>query len=290
MEVSPLLPASVSAASVLLKAVATDVTALVLPSPAAATATADPEAAVRSQLTNLVTSEKPPPLADSLQTLKAELADRPEERQAIDQVLPDDREPPTPDRLRTAVRDGGNHLESKLARGERVPPGSDLKADLLNLARTLPAAALALSAVERQQAANALAPPGLAVYAIPFPDGPNRRTLGLGVEVDQPDADGTPSSRFRVTLHVPLSGLGETWIDAAGDGSRLRTVLFVSDAAGRERVRAEADGLAAELRKEGFASVSVEVRDATEMNDSQRRRANAVREGLPAGGVLDVVA
>jgi hypothetical protein len=179
-------------------------------------------------------------------------------------------------------------------------PATDLKGGLLALARTVtdlaaafPAAAATLDGIERQQATNVLTHQngGMAVFAIPFPDGPHWRTLGLGIEPDrtsEPDPDGRPSG-FRVMMHVPLSTLGETWIDASAEANRLRAVLYVSDASARERVRGELSDLRTELQAGGFADVALDVRPANDLTDAQRRKANAVREGVPEqGGLLDV--
>jgi hypothetical protein len=207
------------------------------------------------------------------------------------------------------VEDGGTHFEAKLARAadpatpdRPVPPAphTDLKGGLLALARTVtdlatafPAAAATLDGIERQQATNVLTQQngGMAVFAIPFPDGPHWRTLGLGIEPDRtsdPDAAGRPTA-FRVMMHVPLTTLGETWIDASAEANRLRAVLYVSDATSRERVRGELSELRSELQAGGFADVALDVRPAGDLTDAQRRKANAVREGLPEqGGLLDV--
>jgi len=131
----------------------------------------------------------------------------------------------------------------------------------------------------------------MAVYQIPFPDGPHWRTLGLGIEPDrnsEPDSNGKASG-FRVMMHVPLTTLGETWIDASAESNRLRAVLYVSDAEARDRVRAELPELRSELQAGGFAEVLLDVRPAVDLTESQRRKANAIREGVPEhGGLLDV--
>ena len=121
---------------------------------------------------------------------------------------------------------------------------------------------------------------------VPFQDGPHWRTLSLGLEPDREgttDDTGRPTG-FRVMMHVPLSGLGETWIDAGADGPRLRAVMYLSDAAARERVRPELAGLRA-----GFAGGRVRRRAAglkptADLTDRQRRRANAIRAGRSRAG------
>jgi hypothetical protein len=184
-----------------------------------------------------------------------------------------------------------------------TPPDAhahDLKGGLLkllkavpDLAPALPMTTAVLDGIERQQAVNVLAQQngGLYVFQVPFPDGPHWRTLSLGVEPDRAggrDPAGRPTG-FRVMMHVPLSELGETWIDAGADGPRLRAVLYLSDEAGRDRLRPDLPELGRELRAAGFADVLLDVRPAADLTDRQRRRANAMRAGAPeGGGMLDV--
>lgn len=178
---------------------------------------------------------------------------------------------------------------------------ADLKGGLLNLLRAIPevtsapVAASVLDGIERQQAVNVLAQQngGPLVFQIPFPDGPHWRTLNLGVEPDRSgptDPQGRPTG-YRVMMHVPLSDLGETWIDAGADGSRLRAVLYVSDPAARERVRAELATLRPDVLAAGYSDVWLDVRPATALTPQQRQRANAIRGAAPeSGGLLDVSA
>ena len=218
-------------------------------------------------------------------------------------LLPSPDEPPTADQIKQLVEDGGTHFEAKLARaadGSRpTPPDphTDLKSGLLALARSVsnlstafPAAAATLHGIERQQAVNVLAQQsgGMAVFQIPFPDGDLWRTLALGLEPDRGsprDSAGRPTA-FRVMMHVPLTTLGETWIDATAEQSRLRAVVYVSNATARDRVRAELPELRTELRAGGFGEVLLDVRPTTDLTAAQRRTANALREGVPAGGGL----
>lgn len=268
--------------------------------------------------TAILRTDKPPPIGESLPSLVKELATLPADatvrpaatqvKELAVQLLPSPDEPPSAERIKQLVEDGGTHFEAKLARAAESPdagrptPHTDLKSGLLSLARTVtdlsaafPAAAATLDGIERQQAVNVLAQQsgGMAVFHIPFPDGPHWRTLGLGIEPDRtstPDGAGRPTA-FRVMMHVPLTALGETWIDASAESSRLRAVLYVSDAEARERVRAELPDLRGELRAGGFGEVLLDVRPAADLTDAQRRVANAVREGVPAGGgLLDVQA
>lgn len=269
--------------------------------------------------TAILRTDKPPPLGDTLPSLVKELATPPadpkvqtvaaEVRDVAAKLLPEADHPPTAERIKQLVEDGGTHFEAKLARAAdptttdrpTLPTHStDLKGGLLSLARSVsdlasafPAAAATLNGIERQQAVNVLAQQngGMAVFQVPFPDGPNWRTVGLGIESDgnsPRDANGRATG-FRVMMHVPLSSLGETWIDASADASHLRAVLYVSDPAARERVRADLPELKAELRAGGFSEVLLDVRPAGDLTDAQRRKANAIREGVPeGGGLLDV--
>jgi len=269
--------------------------------------------------TAILRTDKPPPLGDTLPSLVKELASPPadpkvrtaaaEVRDVAAKLLPEADQPPTAERIKQLVEDGGTHYEAKLARAadpttpdRPAPPThhTDLKGGLLSLARSVsdlassfPAAAATLNGIERQQAVNVLAQQngGMAVFQVPFPDGPNWRTVGLGFEPDGSsprDANGRATG-FRVMMHVPLSSLGETWIDASAEASHLRAVLYVSDADARERVRADLPELRAELRAGGFSEVLLDVRPAGDLTDAQRRKANAIREGVPeGGGLLDV--
>lgn len=269
--------------------------------------------------TAILRTDKPPPLGDTLPSLVKELTAPPAEpavraaaaevRDVAVKLLPSPDEPPTAEKIKQLVEDGGTHFEAKLARAAEAPrtdrpdpptPHTNLKSGLLSLARTVadlsaafPAAAATLDGIERQQAVNVLSQQngGMAVFQIPFPDGPHWRTLGLGIEPDrnsQTDSNGKPSG-FRVMMHVPLTTLGETWIDASAESTRLRAVLYVSDAEARERVRGELPELRSELQAGGFGEVLLDVRPAVDLTDSQRRKANAIREGVPeGGGLIDV--
>lgn len=178
----------------------------------------------------------------------------------------------------------------------------DLKAGLMRLlkaahelgtAASFPAARAALDGIEAQQAANVLArEQGTpVVLQIPFPDRDSWRTLNLAVESDRPagqDAD-EAEARVRVLMHVPLSGLGETWIDAGLGGDRFRAVLYLERSAARDRVRAELPALRTELADEGFTEVLLDVRSAAELPTDRRKQAAAMRFGrTDAATVLDV--
>jgi hypothetical protein len=181
----------------------------------------------------------------------------------------------------------------------------DLKGDLLRLlqaaqdlggsarATVVPAAQAALSGIESQQAANALAQSANAPYAVqvPFPDGGQWRTLHLSLEPQnqpgRPDAE--RAGRFRVFMHVPLNDLGETWIDAGLAGDQFRATIYLDRAPVRDRVRAALPELATELRTDGFSEVLLDVRAAADLPDRHRREAAALQTGRPESvSVLDV--
>jgi hypothetical protein len=190
---------------------------------------------------------------------------------------------------------------------ERPPPESlappDLKGALLRLlqaardigeaAPPLAATRAALDGVEANQAANVFAREQGTPYIlqVPFPDRDTWRTLHLAVESDRPardDADGRPNG-FRLLMHVPLAGLGETWIDAGLSADRFRAVLYLDAAPARERVRSELPALRGELAAGGFAEVLLDVRPAADLPARRRQLAAAMAAGRPAdGSVLDV--
>lgn len=180
--------------------------------------------------------------------------------------------------------------------------GTDLKGDLLRLLQTVqdlggtvqaPAAQTALHGIEAQQATNTLAQTNAAPYLlqIPFPDGQELRTLSLSLEPqnrpDQPDAE--QAGRFRMLMHVPLSDLGETWIDAGLAGDKFRATIYLDRAAIRDRVRAALPELRTELQSDGFSEVLLDVRASDELPSRQKREASAMQAGRPnTVSVLDV--
>ena len=117
--------------------------------------------------------------------------------------------------------------------------GTDLKDALLRLlvaaqefgtSLELPAARSALSGIETLQAANVFAQAEETPYIlqIPYPDGAAWRTLSLAVEPEDRRGRGSGTSGgFRMLMHVPLSTLGETWIDAALTGNNLPRRLLL---------------------------------------------------------------
>lgn len=178
----------------------------------------------------------------------------------------------------------------------------DLKGDLLRLLQAVndlggnlraPAAEAAVRGIEAQQAANVLAQASGTPYflQVPFPDGGEWRTLRLSLEPQhRPDqADAERAGRFRVFMHVPLTDLGETWIDAGLSGERFRATIYLDQAAVRDRVRAALPDLHTELAAEGFSEVLLDVRSSGELPEGRRKAAGSVQAGRPdAVSVLDV--
>jgi hypothetical protein len=280
----------------------------------------DLAAAVKPLLAELATLQSPtqatgaePPQPVAVREAAAAVRD------TVRAFLPSDARPPDKAELKNLVENGGMHFEAKLARlvAEDVVPapaadgtparperliGADLKGDLLRLLQAVqdlggatqaPAAKAALGGIEAQQAANALAQNGATPYflQVPFPDGGEWRTLYLALEPEhhgsQPDS-GRPGG-FRMLMHVPLTDLGETWIDAGLSDRRFRAVLYLETSTARDRVAAELPGLRDELRAEGFAEVLLDVRPAADLPARARRQAAAMRAGHPESvSVLDV--
>ncbi|VTT97891.1 unnamed protein product [Gemmataceae bacterium] len=183
------------------------------------------------------------------------------------------------------------------------PVGPDLKGDLLRLIQTVhdlggaaaevPVARTALNGIEVQQALNTLAQAQGTPYVlqVPFPDGDQLRTLHLALE---PDRSARPDDRpgdggFRLLMHVPLSDLGETWIDAGLVRNRFRAVLYLDQPETRDRVQAALPGLREELIAGGFDEVLLDVRPTRDLPAARRQQGAAMRSGRPgAGSVLDV--
>lgn len=275
--------------------------------------------------TALLRGSKPPDLGAALKPLLAELAAIHQNgggpsspilrdaagavRDAVNGFLPSDH-PPDEAQLRSLVEDGGLHYEAKLTRlasggeGSTDPAAAvrgDLKGALLQLLRaahdlgataSVPAAQTTLDGVEAQQAANVLAQNNAGPYVlqVPFPDAGTWRTLHLAVESDRggkPEAD--QPGGFRLLMHVPLTELGETWIDAGLSGNRFRAVLYLDQTATRDRVRTELPGLRTELLSDGFAEVLLDVRPAGDLPARRRQQAAMMQAGrLSPDAVLDV--
>lgn len=219
-------------------------------------------------------------------------------------TTPDTSQPSEPKSETVNRADNGTSVRNDPAArrepSDSIQPKHDLKGGLLNLLRAVsnlsaefPVAGTMLNGIERQQAVNVMAAQdgGPFVIQVPFPDGQQWRTASMGVEPDRSgtrDESGRPSA-FRVMMHVPLSELGDTWIDAGADGPRLRATLFLTDAHARDRVRPELADLRQELQAAGFTDVLLDVRTAAQLTDQQRRKVNAIRSVAPeSGGLLDV--
>src|SRR5205823_5316263 len=144
----------------------------------------------------------------------------------------------------------------------------------LGVASRAPQAQAALHGIESQQAANALAQANGTPYylQVPFPDGGVWRTMRLSLEPqnqpDRPDAD--RAGRFRLFMHVPLTDLGETWIDAGLAGDKFRATIYLDSPAVRDRVRAALPDLHAELRADGFSEVLLDVRASSDLPERHR--------------------
>lgn len=225
--------------------------------------------------------------------------------QTLRAILPAESRPPNAGELRQLVEDGGLHFEAKLARAaehpDSPPPKGDLKGDLLRLfqvvrdlgAADVPAARAALDGIEAQQAANVLAQANATPYflQLPFPEGGEWRTMHLALEREARGDEAEHRGSFRLLMHVPLTDLGETWIDAGLAGTQFRAVMYLERADARDRVRAELPSLRAELSGEGFGEVLLDVRPAGDLPAARRRLGSELRAGHPESvSLLDVKA
>lgn len=246
-------------------------------------------------------------------------------RDALGAFLPSASRPPNSTELQNLVENGGLLFEAKLARlvtanenpsdGESSNPNQngsgtaqpnrqsspDLKESLLRLLQAvrdfgnvaqMPATRAALDGIEAQQAANVFAQDQGKPYVlqVPFPDGGEWRTLHLAVEPERNRRQGSgESGDFRLLMHVPLTDLGETWIDAGLSSNRFRALLYLDGADARDRVRAELPGLRTELLDGGFSEVLLDVRPTSDLPARQRKQVAAMQAGRPGSGtVLDV--
>lgn len=178
----------------------------------------------------------------------------------------------------------------------------DLKGDLLRLLQTaqelgvatqVPAARAALDGIESQQATQVLAQATATPYLlqVPFPDGGAWRTLHLSVEREVPPnaVDPEGAGRFRMLIHVPLSELGDTWIDAGLSGDSFRAAIYLDRADVRDRVAAALPELRSELRADGYGEVLLDVRPTDALPASAKRQSAAMNAGRPASAsLLDV--
>lgn len=245
-------------------------------------------------------------------------------RETIRNLVPTEPRTPSASDLQNLVNNGGIHFESKLARLANEPdlanpapaqqPSAadvkaelkgDLKGDLLRLlqatrefgiAAQLPAARATLEGIEAQQATQTLAQATGTPYIlqVPFPDRDQWRTLHLAVEPENQPGDETEEGekrggRFRMLMHVPLSDLGETWIDAGLSGDKFRAAIYLDRADVRDRVRAALPELRAEFGADGFGEVLLDVRATADLPKKTRERSAAMLAGRPAStSLLDV--
>jgi hypothetical protein len=239
----------------------------------------------------------------------------------LESFFPTESRPPNSVEIQNLVANGGLQYEAKLARlfaQEPTSPtisqaaskpistgqliGSDLKGNLLHLLQTVrelgssvpvQASYNLLLGIEAQQATNALAQAtGMPYFLqIPFPDSGTWRTLRLAIESEERGSGSTPDQTkgFRMLMHIPLSELGETWIDAGVSELRLRAVLYLEKPSARERVQAELPALRDELLNDGFNAVALDVRPSADLPERHRRRTMAMKLGHPESvSVVDV--
>ncbi len=228
-------------------------------------------------------------------------------REVVRSFVDSNGRPPEDAQLKKLVDDGGLHYEAKLARQEPrdIDPSlarSDLKGALLQLlaaardigsSDALPMTQVALNGIEAQQAANVLAQADGTPYVlqVPFPDGGQWRTLNLAIEREAGRNTGDERSRgdFRLLMHVPLTELGETWIDAGLAGDQFRAIIYLDKSEVCDRVRQQLPELRSELRTGSFTEVLLDVRAARELPAPQRQLSAAMKAGRPDSlSVLDV--
>jgi hypothetical protein len=215
---------------------------------------------------------------------------------ALDRLLPE--QSPTSETVAAFVRDGGLHLETKLAAGRAID--GDVKGLILKALDDMQAggaspqaqgltAALArhLGGIETQQALNLLAQlHGEALsLQIPFFAGQQPATAFLSVE-----ADGSPGGQkggrrpgYNVLFLLDLDRLGRTRIDAHFSGSAARVVFYVEGDQTLGRVRAALPAFGRALQGLGFDDVLLAARPLGEMPAGRRQKAEALALGVPAG-------
>jgi hypothetical protein len=293
---APSLPAA-------LKPLQAELATLTTPQPGTNQAVRDAASTVRDTLRTFFPTDARPPDAKELQQLvengglhyEAKLARLADPEAAAASAAPSTDAPDSNTERATSEQPAA----SQAANGA---VGADLKGDLLRLLQTVqdlggtaqaPAAQAALNGIEAQQATNTLAQANATPYflQIPFPDGGELRTLSLSLEPqnrpDQPDAD--QAGRFRMFMHVPLSDLGETWIDAGLAGDKFRATIYLDRPAVRDRVQAALPDLRSELQADGFSEVLLDVRASADLPERHRREAGAMQAGRPQTvSVLDV--
>src|SRR5205814_82555 len=96
-------------------------------------------------------------------------------------------------------------------------------------------------------------------------------TLQLSVDPEEarPTAEETRPRGYDLLMHLDLTELGATWIDARIAGRQLHAVLYVESADGRQRARASLPSLEQTLQALGFDSVGLDVRSTAELPHGQ---------------------
>jgi hypothetical protein len=258
-----------------------------------------------------------PAVGATLQTLQQSLnvlpntPETPELQQLktqLQNLLPAKGEAPTAEQVARFVREGGLQYEARLARLPEDAPretvrdvaNSDLKAQLLRLVnpqpgkptesstQPIPAAKLALDAIEIQQTLNSLAQTtqGTFQFHIPLAGPAQWLTMQLAVQPDAGSSEGQKfeggSRGFNLMMHLELEDLGDTWIDARVNGKNLSAVLYLESESGRDLARAEAGELKTVLRQAGFESILLDVRATSDLPTGRGGNSfEALKEAVP---------
>lgn len=151
-----------------------------------------------------------------------------------------------------------------------------------------------LQAVEAQQATNLLAfAHGAPVqFQVPLFLGPGQSsTMMLGVSPDEEGKVGPDqkSTGHNIMMHLELSELGETRIDAHLTPTAVRAIFYIENSTGRAIVQDELPVLREALNGLGFHDVLLAVRSTEELPIRKQRDFAALSQGLPSSGsLLDV--
>lgn len=249
-----------------------------------------------------------PEVGSTLQTLLRNLSDLPaanntpevaQLKTLLAELIPSPTQAPTAAQLAKIVREGGLQYETRLAKLSDDTPRdqvrdvarSDLKGQLLRLlhatagkgpsdpTQPLPAAKQVLDAIEIQQTINTLAMTNGGTFQmhLPLAGAAQWMTMQFAVQPDLlasgGDGAATPgeyaSRGFNLLMHVDLTDLGETWIDARVTGKNLSAVLYLESASGRDLARGQAGELKSALREAGFESILVDVRSTAELPEGR---------------------
>ena len=233
-------------------------------------------------------------------------------KSAIETSLKRESSSPTAESLRTFVRDGGIQYEAKL-RGltesgtpltnEHPHIAADVKGALLGLLRMLSpdgsdpgpatvvaAARDAVAGIEARQALNALADASGGPWVVPLPvaDGDEPQMAWAAIEPEDHLGSAGGPRTFRVMLKLSFTDLGETWVDAGVGPGAVRAVVYVGDEAGRTLTASRLDELRSALADDGFGQTFLEVRPASDLPATVRRRAAAAAAGVSdTHGLID---